>query len=639
MSDAATNSPPLPTICANCGAALTADWCASCGQNRRGNERLKVRTIAAHLLEDITNFESSTLRTFCDLWRRPGEVCNDYAEGRRKRYMNPVAYYLLSAAATVLLGSALKGIWPSKHWSDGEFGEAATTYFFMATLIPTAGLWRWLFRKSSRNFAEALVFALYTAGHYAWMELLLTIPLAILIPNNELGFLLIFIPFPLYVIWAAKVFFGESWLRTTLKILVWLTIMFVIGVIIVGVLDATGIMPVEVDEDAKAQSVDGSSAGHVGREAEQLWAEALLKTWGDLPHDDEVVERFLKAVEKADNKSPVLVAMGYSLLSSDYRWRVQLDEAAGRNSSAKLPELKRHLESLNGGVRDRSIRCFAEALYSDPEYKPAWQFLALTAKGELKSYAIECWKAKDPDNAFPWYLDADSRIAEGDFERAITLIKAGNQCRTMVSYPVMIPKAFSLTFPDTEEFRRVRVAGLPVSRASLRNAAWVHGLSWWNDVDMTSNTRKFARWCVKQAELAVKRDDSEAETRYLNAVRELGRQLIAMEPPDTIQIMVAKAIIQLTMDPQFPSAAKALRGVDPEAHSLRIESRRFSDEFLNWHRLNGQRPLDEHLFASGQVDVAMEQQDALRKIRARSRYLQLLDETFLIERDDAQSTP
>jgi hypothetical protein len=631
MSDAATTEPTKPSACANCGATLTGDWCSSCGQNLRGNERLATKAIVGHLIEVITDYESATVRTFCDLWRRPGEVCKDYVEGRRKRYMNPVAYYLLSATVTVLLSAGLQRIWPSTHWSDGEFGESAVTYFFMATLIPTAGLWRWLFRKSGRNFAEALVFALYTAGHYAWMELLLTIPLAILVPENDWALLLIFIPFPLYEIWAAKVFFGDTWLRATLKILVWLAIMFVVGVIIVGILDVTGIVPVDVDEDSQVQSIDSPSVGHVGRESEQLWAEALLKTWGDMPRDDEVVERFLEAIQKADNKSPILVAMGYSLLGSEGRWRAQFLEAIGDRRSANLADLKRHLEELNGGVRDRSIRCFAEALYSDPDYKPAWQFLALTAEGELKSYAVECWKTKDPDNAFPWYLDADSQIAADDLERALLLIEAGNQCRTMVRYPVMIPKSFSLMFPDTEEFRRVGVAGLPVVRASLRNAVWVHGLSTNNDVDRTGRTRKFARWCVKQAELAVERGDADAERRYLNAVRELARQLIAMEPPDTVQVMVAMGFVQMTMNPQFPSAAKALGGIDPEAHALRIEGSRLADEFRNWNELNGQRPLDEHLFASGQVDCATEEQDAIRRIRAGSRYLQLLDETLLTD--------
>jgi len=89
-------------LCLNCGAVLTGDYCASCGQSAHIH-----RSVAAFfhdLLHGVLHFEGKTWRTLPLLAWRPGELTRRYIHGERARFVSPMALFLF--AVFLLFGVA-----------------------------------------------------------------------------------------------------------------------------------------------------------------------------------------------------------------------------------------------------------------------------------------------------------------------------------------------------------------------------------------------------------------------------------------------------------------------------------------------------------------------------------------------------
>lgn len=80
--------------CANCGAAITGRFCASCGQDAR--QRLTVMELGQQVAGGLFNLDSRLWRTLRDL-AVPGRITAEYLAGRRVRYLPPVQTYLVAA--------------------------------------------------------------------------------------------------------------------------------------------------------------------------------------------------------------------------------------------------------------------------------------------------------------------------------------------------------------------------------------------------------------------------------------------------------------------------------------------------------------------------------------------------------------
>lgn len=80
--------------CANCGAELTGDYCASCGQPAHIHRTL------GHMVEEflhgILHFDTRAWRTLPLLVFRPGKLTHAYIHGQRARYISPLAIFLLT---------------------------------------------------------------------------------------------------------------------------------------------------------------------------------------------------------------------------------------------------------------------------------------------------------------------------------------------------------------------------------------------------------------------------------------------------------------------------------------------------------------------------------------------------------------
>ena len=99
--------------CLNCGTALAGPHCHGCGQ--RAHVHRTIGAFAHDLLHGVLHFEGKTWRTLPLLAWRPGQLTREYIDGKRARYVSPIALFLfvvfLSFAAFNLLGAgdALQG--------------------------------------------------------------------------------------------------------------------------------------------------------------------------------------------------------------------------------------------------------------------------------------------------------------------------------------------------------------------------------------------------------------------------------------------------------------------------------------------------------------------------------------------------
>lgn len=216
--------------CVTCGEPRTGAFCAACGQ-RAPRGRLTVRRITTEAVTSVLDVDRGLLHTMIDLTRRPGPMIRDYVAGRTVRYVAPAKYFLLCVTVAQLVAYHLgvfedvvagfteaSGTGPAERDSAVEF---FSNYFiaFTALGVPFFALGlRWLFRASGMNYAETLVFSLYTFAQQA-------IVFTLLLPVIDLAYralaswtaLLYLAVTVSHQVWAAAGFFGTGLISATLR--------------------------------------------------------------------------------------------------------------------------------------------------------------------------------------------------------------------------------------------------------------------------------------------------------------------------------------------------------------------------------------------------------------------------------------
>ncbi|HEV7122851.1 MAG TPA: DUF3667 domain-containing protein [Rhodanobacter sp.] len=78
---------PLPA-CANCGAPLHGKFCYECGQPVEGLVR-HFGSVLGDVADSLLNIDARIAKTLLPLYFRPGQLTQDYLEGKRARYVTP----------------------------------------------------------------------------------------------------------------------------------------------------------------------------------------------------------------------------------------------------------------------------------------------------------------------------------------------------------------------------------------------------------------------------------------------------------------------------------------------------------------------------------------------------------------------
>ena len=84
------------THCENCGAQLTGNYCAQCGQ-AAVDYRRSFRHVVADVLESFLHWDSKFFTTIALLVLKPWRLTNAFLAGKRVRYVNPLRLYLLAS--------------------------------------------------------------------------------------------------------------------------------------------------------------------------------------------------------------------------------------------------------------------------------------------------------------------------------------------------------------------------------------------------------------------------------------------------------------------------------------------------------------------------------------------------------------
>lgn len=267
---------PAHTKCLNCGSALQDKYCPVCGQKNK-DYTLTFRDFFSDFLEELLDVDSRVLRSLRLLFTKPGFLTSEYVKGRRVRYLPPLRIYLVASVlfflvvslntflpnfknneyfkefrATGNIDSALEkavtntqnqgrkgflgessGLVPADSDSsdsslslsvgDSQFdvqqGDFLSTFSdnfakMMFLLLPVAALQlKLLYWRRKKLYIEHLVFSLHVHA-FIFTLLILTVLL-----DFKLIMWLVIIASLIYLYFAMKNFYGQSYSKTATKML------------------------------------------------------------------------------------------------------------------------------------------------------------------------------------------------------------------------------------------------------------------------------------------------------------------------------------------------------------------------------------------------------------------------------------
>jgi hypothetical protein len=82
--------------CLNCSAPLAGPYCGACGQKALADEDRRFHHLVGQFVEAVTELDGRFWGSVKALLFRPGVLSRDYIEGRRVRWMSPMALFLLA---------------------------------------------------------------------------------------------------------------------------------------------------------------------------------------------------------------------------------------------------------------------------------------------------------------------------------------------------------------------------------------------------------------------------------------------------------------------------------------------------------------------------------------------------------------
>ena len=233
--------------CPNCESELNGHYCHTCGQKKIHRHEFAIRHFFGHLIHELTHLDSNKiLKTFFALLFKPGLLTSEYLAGRKASYINPIRIYLTFSAVYFLFAWGILG--------DIRGGGAARTARSPATIamarqrgvdprvladkiyqkaekyaailrfasVMVSGLFLSVFSLGLRKYyVEHLIFSL----HYYSFDFLCKSFFALLflsmaavgikLPGRVLD-LFYSVAF-VYLVFALKRVYQESWLKTGLK--------------------------------------------------------------------------------------------------------------------------------------------------------------------------------------------------------------------------------------------------------------------------------------------------------------------------------------------------------------------------------------------------------------------------------------
>ncbi|MGI9086463.1 MAG: DUF3667 domain-containing protein [Chthoniobacterales bacterium] len=121
------NQPAPLTHCENCGAPLSGQYCAACGQHAIDYRR-SLFHIVVDAADSFFNWDTKFFKTIGILLWKPWRLTNDFNAGRRARYVHPLRLYLLASITFFLVLRAVnfQGSGPIELTAEDRAGFATS---------------------------------------------------------------------------------------------------------------------------------------------------------------------------------------------------------------------------------------------------------------------------------------------------------------------------------------------------------------------------------------------------------------------------------------------------------------------------------------------------------------------------------
>ncbi len=202
------------TICGNCGADMSGDFCSACGQRRA--QRLSLRRSLAEAWAHVADLDFALARTFVGMCTRPGALVLEYLAGRRRSYSNPFRYAFIVATVSVIaigvmgIDITMPGV-PLETERDRAAVRLVTTlmsYLLFPAILLLAWVQWWIGRKGRFAYAEVLVFDAYCLSHAGLFAIVIG---PVLSPGTPAGLAVVLACQVVYVAWCLRGFRGVSW--------------------------------------------------------------------------------------------------------------------------------------------------------------------------------------------------------------------------------------------------------------------------------------------------------------------------------------------------------------------------------------------------------------------------------------------
>ena len=185
--------------CLNCGTELMGNFCHNCGQQKI-SPGISVKNSFDEYFYKSIYWESSFSYTVKELFLAPGNFVRNFINGKRKDYVKPVGFFLMTVSFFILM---------FHFFSEGHFSYMKTTFigeetqemidgnistndfrqllvsrlnYLMFILPPVLALIHTLvFRNKDVGYGERLAFYLYILGFGALINVIF-LPLALITP-------------------------------------------------------------------------------------------------------------------------------------------------------------------------------------------------------------------------------------------------------------------------------------------------------------------------------------------------------------------------------------------------------------------------------------------------------------------------
>lgn len=227
--------------CKNCGSPLNENFCQRCGQ-KSDIHRITFKHLAHEFFHAITHADKGFLFLIKELISRPGFVAREYLDGKRKKYFNPLTFFVICSAIWALVVSKahyFESIYSSRSRASGSSGSGMPewlAYYFsqsmklvitqgklvnLIILGPMLALLTWVFFfKKKINYAENLVLHAFLVGFMQLGLVIFFIPAFLLFGHAQLNNYVYQGVFMIYLMIAYQQFFRNHLAITILKTVV-----------------------------------------------------------------------------------------------------------------------------------------------------------------------------------------------------------------------------------------------------------------------------------------------------------------------------------------------------------------------------------------------------------------------------------